>query len=183
MKRFALTIAALALPSAAIGQSALPAARCIRQDEAAALVTFALPTLVHGLAQRCAAVLPPNAYLIANAGALADRYRSDADAAWPQVRRTIGGLFSQILGQPMPAEMNGEMLRVLAEPLLGKALAKQVHTQDCGKADAAVAAAAPLPGRNVGALAAMAILIADKKDKGIAGILHLCRDPGQEPRP
>lgn len=171
MKRIGLALAVVVLPTASIAQ----APRCITQDQAASLVTFALPTLVQGLAQRCSQVLPPNAYLVANAQALADRYQGDADAAWPVTRRTIGGFFETLLGQPMPPEMNGDLLRVLVEPMLGKLLARQISTSDCATVDMAVSAAAPLPGRNVGKLAAMAAMIADKKDKGIAGVLHLCR--------
>lgn len=171
MRRALLALATLALPAGAIAQ----APRCITQDQAAALVTFALPTLVEGLAQRCQAGLPASAYLPANARALADHYRPDADAAWPVARRTIAGFFAQLLGQPMPDEMNSDMLRILVEPLVGKMLAKQISIADCAMASAAIAAVAPLPGRNVGRLAAMAAMIADKKDKGIAGILHICR--------
>jgi hypothetical protein len=183
MKRLALTLAAFALPTATIAQAA-PAPRCISQDQAAALVTFALPSLVQGLAQRCRPELSPNSYLEINARGLADRYTPDADAAWPLARRTIAGFFGQILGQDMPAEMNGDMLRLLVEPLIGKLLAKQISTADCVTADAAIAAVAPLPGRNVGQLAALAATIADRKDKGLAGILHICRpQAANEPRP
>ncbi|WP_174274732.1 hypothetical protein [Sphingomonas bacterium] len=175
MRRPALALAAFALPAATIAQ----APRCVTQDQAAALVTFALPSLVQGLAQRCAPALPRNAYLLANAQALADRYRPDADAAWPLARRTIAGFFGQLLGQPMPAEMDSDVLRMLAEPLVGKLLTRQVSLADCAIVDAAVAQVAPLPGRNVGRLAAMAATIADRKDKGIAGVLHICRP---EPR-
>lgn len=174
MKRIALALAAIAFPTTTIAQG--PAGpRCITQDQAAALVTFALPTLVEGLAQHCEGVLPPNAYLEANARSLSSRFQPDADAAWPLARRTIASFFGQLLGQPMPDEMNSDMLRILAEPLLGKALAKAVSKSDCVMVDAAIQSAAPLPGRNLGRLAALAAMIADKKDKGIAGVLHICR--------
>lgn len=176
MKRIALTLAAIALPTASIAQ----APRCISQDQAASLVTFALPSLVEGVARRCAPSLGPNAYLTINADALSRRYQPDADAAWPLARRTIAGFFTQLLGQPMPDEMGSDVLRMLVEPMLGKLLVKAVDTRDCGTVDAAITQAAPLPGHNLGELAAMAAMIADKKDKGIAGVLHICRP---EPRP
>lgn len=177
MKRAALMLAAIALPGASIAQ----APRCISQDQAASLVTFALPSLVEGVSKRCAPILGPNAYLTINAGGLAQRYTPDADAAWPVVRRTISGFFEQALGQPMPTDMNSDVLRMLAEPMVGKLLAKAVDTRDCGTINAAITQAAPLPGRNLGQLAAMAATIADKKDKGIAGVLHICRpvDPAR----
>jgi hypothetical protein len=171
MRRIAILLAAAALPMQAIAQ----APRCIPQEQAAALVTFALPTLVTGLADRCRAELPVSSYLVANAGALADRYRPDADAAWPTARSAIGGLFSQFLGQPMPPEMNSDLIRQLAEPLLGKFLAKQISTEDCAAADIAVTNIAPLSGRAVGRLVTLGVTMADKKDKGLAGVLHICR--------
>jgi hypothetical protein len=173
MKRIALTLAALAFPMAASAQPL----RCLPQEQAAALVTFALPSLVEGLAQRCGPELPRSAYLPANASALADRYRVDAAAAWPTARGAIAGLFTQFLGQEMPKDMNSDLIRTLAEPLIGNLLAKQVHTDDCLAADTAVAAAAALPGRSIGRLAVVAVTLADRKDKGIAGVLHICR-PG-----
>lgn len=164
-------LACALLPAQAIAQ----APRCIAQDEAAALVTFALPTLVQSVAQRCAPELPRSAYLTANASLLSDRYRPEADAAWPSARAAIGRLFSQFLGQPMPAEMNSDLVRTLAEPLIGNLLAKQVSTADCTVVDTAVANVAPLSGRAIGRLAVLALTVADRKDKGIAGVLHICR--------
>ncbi|PZU08551.1 hypothetical protein [Sphingomonas sp.] len=171
MKRLALAAAALAMPAATSAQGL----RCMPQEQAASLVTFALPSLVQGLAQRCGPELPRTAYLPANADALADRYRPDAAAAWPSARTAIAGIFTQVLGQEMPPEMNSDLVRQLAEPLLGNLLAKRISTSDCAAADTAISAAAALPGRNVGRLAIVAIMLADRKDKGIAGVLHICR--------
>jgi hypothetical protein len=171
MRGLALALAALALPASASAQSL----RCVPQDQAAALVTFALPSLVQGIAQQCGPELPRSAYLVSNATALADRYRPDAAAAWPTARTAIAGIFSQFLGQEMPPEMNGDLVRQLAEPLLGNLLAKRVNTGDCAAVDSAIGAAAALPGRNIGRLAVVAIMLADRKDKGIASVLHICR--------
>jgi hypothetical protein len=77
----------------------------------------------------------------------------------------------------MPAEMNSEMIRTLAEPMLGNLLAKQIHREDCSVADRAIADVAQLSGRAIGRLAVLAVTVADRKDKGIAGVLHVCR-PG-----
>jgi hypothetical protein len=177
MKHLAILLMAASVPSMAAAQTA----SCLQQDQAAALVTFALPTLVEQLAARCGPELPQSAYMVANATALADRYRADSAAAWPTARRAIGGLFTQFLGQPMPPEMNSDMVRTLAEPMLGNLLAKQVGRQDCGVADRAIADVAQLSGRAIGRLAVLALTIADRKDKGIAGVLHVCR-PEAGPR-
>jgi hypothetical protein len=174
MKTMIAAMMAMAMPAAALAQT--PA--CIPQPQAAALVTFALPTLVEKLGQRCAEVLPPNAYLVANARDLADRYRPDSAAAWPLARRVIGSIFQQFLGQPMPPDMNSDMIRVLAEPALGSFLAKQVNRGDCFVADEAVMDARALSGTDVGRLAVLAVTIADRKDKGIAGVLHVCKLEG-----
>jgi hypothetical protein len=177
MKRMATALMLLAMP----GVVAAQAPACIPQDQAAALVTFALPTLTTALAERCAPELPANAYMVTNAQALSDRYAPDAAAAWPVARQAIGGLFQQFLGQPMPPEMDAQLLRTLVEPMLGNLLAKQVQRGDCAIADRAMVDLAPLSGRSVGRLVALGVTIADRKDKGIAGVLHVCR-PGDSRR-
>lgn len=177
MKRAGLFVALAAVPAMASAQAA--PLTCMPQPQAAALVTFALPMLVEQIAKRCREDLPPSAYLLVNAGALADRYAPDAAAAWPTARRAIAGIFTQMLGQPMPADMNSDLIRALAEPALAGLLAKQVHREDCGTANAAITNAAELSGRAVGRLAALAVTIADRKGNGIAGVLKVCK-PGDE---
>ena len=176
MKRAGIAFMLAACPALAAAQ----APTCVPQSQAAALVTFALPTLVTQVASRCQAELPPNSYLVANAGALADRYRPAADAAWPEARRAIAGLFTRFLGQPMPADMNGDMVRLLVEPALGALLAKQINPADCVTADAAVATVAPLSGQALGRLAALLAAVADRKGTGIAGVLRVCK-PEERP--
>lgn len=171
MKRIGIALMLMAMPSVALAQ----APDCIPQPQAAALVTFALPTLVEKLGTRCSEALPPNAYLVANAVDLADRYRPDSAAAWPQARRAIGTLFQKLLGQPMPADMNSDVIRMLAEPTLANLLAKQVSREDCFVANEAVINARAMSGTDVGKLAVLAISIADRKDKGIASVIHICK--------
>ncbi|HWI86295.1 MAG TPA: hypothetical protein VNT42_08250 [Sphingomonas sp.] len=171
MKHIGVAFMLAAMPSVLLAQ----APDCIPQPQAAALVTFALPTLVDKLGRRCSEVLPPNAYIVANGADLADRYRPDSAAAWPQARRAIGTLFEKFLGQPMPADMNSDAIRMLAEPMLGNLLAKQVDRQDCFIANEAVIDARAMSGTDVGRLAVLAISIADRKDKGIASVIKICK--------
>jgi hypothetical protein len=171
MKRIAVAIMLAALPSAVVAQTT----DCMPQPQAAALVTFALPTLVERLGKRCSEVLPPNAYIVANAMELADRYRPDSAAAWPQARRAIGVIFQKFLGQPMPADMNSDMIRTLAEPTLGGFLAKQVDRDDCFVANEAIMDGRALSGTDVGRMAVLAISIADRKGKGLAEVLKICK--------
>ena len=171
MKRFGIALMLAAMPSVALAQ----APDCMPQNQAAALVTFALPTLVERLGQRCSEVLPPNAYLVANATALADRYAPDSAAAWPQARRAIGMIFQKFLGQPMPPDMNSETIRVLAEPTIGSFLAKQINRDDCFIANEAIMNARALSGTDVGRLTVLAVSIAERKGKGLAEVLRICK--------
>lgn len=161
----------------AVPAAAQPSLQCVPKEEAAALVTFALPTVVERLAERCRPALPASAYLSTYSGQLADRYRPDAASAWPTARRAIGRLFSQLLGQSMPAEMNSDMIRQLAEPAIASLLADKVKTTDCATASEALQSLSALSGRDVGKLAALGATIADRKGEGIAGVLKVCR-PG-----
>jgi len=171
MKTLALGLMLAAMPSMAMAQSA----DCMPQRQAAALVTFALPTLAEKLGRRCGEVLPPNAYIVANGPALADRFAPDSAAAWPEARRAIGMVFQKYLGQPMPAEMDSQGVRALAEPLLGGLLAKQINRDDCFVANEAIQDARNLSGADVGRLTVLAISIAERKGKGLAEILKICR--------
>jgi hypothetical protein len=171
MKRIGFALMLAALPSLACAQ--VP--DCMPQAQASALVTFALPTLVEKLGQRCGEVLPPNAYIVANAGALADRYAPDSAAAWPQARRAIGMIFQKFLGQPMPEDMNSNTIRVLAEPAIGSLLAKQINRDDCFVANEAIMDARALSGADVGRLAVLAVSIAERKGKGLTEVLKICK--------
>jgi hypothetical protein len=171
MKRLGLTVMLALTPSWALAQ----APDCMPQRQAAALVTFALPTMVEQLARRCSEVLPPNAYLVANAGALADRYRPDGAAAWPEARRAIGMIFQKFLGQPMPPDMQSDTIRILAEPAIGSLLAKQVNRNDCFVANEAIMDARTVSGTDIGRLAVLALSVAERKGKGLTEVLKLCK--------
>jgi hypothetical protein len=171
MKRLGIALMLAAMPSVVLAQ----APDCMPQPQAAALITFALPTLVEKLGQRCSEVLPPNAYIVANGMALADRYRPDSAAAWPQARRAIGMIFQKSLGQPKPPDMNSETIRILAEPTIGSFLAKQVNRDDCFVANEAIMDARAVSGTDVGRLAVLAVSISERKGKGLAEVLKLCR--------
>jgi len=171
MKKLALGLMLAAMPSMAFAQTT----ECMPQRQAAALVTFALPTLAEKLGQRCGEVLPPSAYIVANGPALADRYAPDSAAAWPEARRAIGMIFQKFLGQPMPPDMNSQTLRVLVEPMLGGLLAKQINRDDCFVANEAIMNARAVSGADLGRLAVLAISIAERKGKGLAEILKICR--------
>jgi hypothetical protein len=174
-KRFGLALMLAAMPSVALAQ----APDCMPQPQAAALVTFALPTLVEKLGQRCSEVLAPNAYIVVNAMDLADRYRPDSAAAWPQARRAIGTIFQKFLGQPMPPDMNSDAIRMLAEPAIGSLLAKQIDRNDCFIANEAIMDARAVSGTDVGRLAVLAITIAERKGKGLTEMLKICKlEPG-----
>ena len=81
----------------------------------------------------------------------------------------------QRLGQPMPPDMNSQGIRALAEPMLGSLLAKQINRDDCFVANEAIMDARNLTGTDVGRLAVLAISIAERKGKGLAEILKICR--------
>lgn len=171
MKKLGLALMLATMPSAAFAQTS----DCMPQRQASALVTFALPTLAEKLSRRCGEVLPSNAYIVANGTALADRYAPDSAAAWPEARRAINMIFQKYLGQPLPPDMNSQGLRALAEPMLGSLLAKQVNREDCFIANEAIQDTRNLSGADVGRLAVLAISIAERKGKGLAEILKICR--------
>ncbi len=81
MRQFiALAAAALtALP----GIAAAAEPPCLTPAEFTALSSYALPSIITGTTQRCAATLPADAWLRRNGGQLAARYAAAKPAAWP----------------------------------------------------------------------------------------------------
>jgi len=84
-------------------------------------------------------------------------------------------IFQKFLGQPMPPDMNSETIRILAEPTIGSFLAKQVNRDDCFVANEAIMDARAVSGTDVGRLAVLAVSISERKGKGLAEVLKLCR--------
>ncbi|MGB3710829.1 MAG: hypothetical protein WA985_03990 [Erythrobacter sp.] len=133
----ALSLAALALPSAAIAQEA----RCIPREEGRAVVATLLPDLIASTAARCGPSLERGAYLPARSAQLAARLQPQARAAWPEAK----GTFEVILGGSLP---DNPALLEFGRKTLAEGMVQQLDTKTCSMVDRLVQEIAPLPPEN-----------------------------------
>lgn len=141
--------AAAAAPSAL----ALKGTSCLTRPEAEAVIAFAMPTLITGIADKCRPALASGGYLPGNATSLAARYRPLSNSAWPTARTA----FQKISGEQIPAFLDDNTLRTLFEAGLSGALTDQVSDNDCKTVDHVLEAVAPLPPENMSRLVVLLI--------------------------
>ena len=142
--RVALILSALALPFNAAAQTAT----CLNDEEADGLVTFALPTLIRGVAQQCIKSLPATAPLVQAGSVAAARYQFDADKAWP-IARTA---FDKVAGLPIASFAGEGGVKALVQQGFANAISQEMNAEDCAIADALINILQPLPARNMAML-------------------------------
>ncbi|MFW2830187.1 hypothetical protein [Sphingomonas sp. ID0503] len=143
IRNAATSLALAALFVAQAASAATSTAPCLDRKQAEDLVTFSLPVLVDGVAERCRATLSTSAFLLR--GDPGARYAADADAAWPAAQGTLTRLFGNITS----GFLTEEIQRTVLEQAVTAALVSKVAVKDCATIDRALTALAPLPGRNV----------------------------------
>lgn len=129
---------------------------CMTRSEAADLILFTLPGFVDGLAEKCAATLPPAAFLRSRAAAFTARLRTEGGDRWAGAKAA----FDKIGGEPLPSDMSDASLRPFLAEAMAKGMLEDVKTSDCATADELLAALAPLPAANLGTVVAMVMQMA-----------------------
>lgn len=148
---------ATACPVAATAQSA---PTCLTPAEAQAIVSFTLPDLIAGAAQKCADVLGSGSFLAQSGMEMANRYRATADAAWPKARSGIRKFAGDKAGffDLMP----DKTLKSVSAGLATTAVLKRVEPRICGDLDRIMQAVAPLPPENMSLLIGILLEIASR---------------------
>ena len=134
---------------------------CVTAPEAEALVTAILPETIEALASTCAAQLPPGAVLRAPSSQFIARYRSDAEAVWPNAQKAV----SRVIGADASGILGSNVARPVIASLLAPAIVKQVQPGECASYDRIVALAQPLPPRNLAGLLVSVWQLADARRK------------------
>lgn len=155
--RTMLAVAAVVLPGTAIAQDAK---RCVEPAEAQALLTFMLPGAFDALSDQCRSALPADAVLSRSGKALAERYRPEADAAWPMARQAFG----KMADAGVLKILDDATLKKLVSAGIAGELPRQVKSKDCGTVDRFVAALEPLPAKNVAMLLGALIEVGSRAD-------------------
>ncbi len=159
MKNMLIIAALAAVPGQAVGQSAKS---CLTQPEAEALVTYALPSAIRGLATKCTLALPATTALIQSGPIIAARYQIEADKAWPVARLAFG----KISGLDLTDTFGEPAARGLVDAALGAGLVERVKSDDCPKIDRLVDILEPLPARNMAMLVTTLMEFGDVEKRG-----------------
>lgn len=154
-----LTALVLVVPSLATAQ--VPVKTCVTSDEAQALVTYALPQIVRGLAKQCLQSLPATSALIEAGDVMAAGYQVDANKAWPLAQRA----FDKLAGFPI-SKISGEKgIKTLIEIGVVSQLSSKITPSDCPAIDRALSALQPLPAQNVAVVVTALVQLTGKDGK------------------
>lgn len=166
-------LALLAGASAATAQSVTVTVPCVSQPEAEALIVSVAPELIADVGRICATSLPPNALLRQPGGPLIDRYRAEAELAWPQGR----GAIAKVTGPDIASLLGGNLARPLLATLVTPVLTKSIEPRDCNALDRIVTLAQPLPPRNLAGLLVSVLQLVDARriKKGGKPTLPICQ--------
>ncbi|OYY90645.1 MAG: hypothetical protein B7Y45_06780 [Sphingomonas sp. 28-66-16] len=172
-------LALLAGATAASGQSVTIAAKlpCLAPPEAESLVASIVPELVADVGRICAKSLPPTALVRQSSGPFIDRYRAEADRAWPRAQ----ALVTRIAGADATGLLGSAFARPLLATLITPTITRSIDPADCATIERIVSLAQPLPSRNAAALFVAIVQLADSKRRDAPGkfVLPLCRQEGR----
>lgn len=132
---------------------------CVTPPEAEALVGAVIPELITNVGGICANTLPTSALLRQTSGPFIDRYRAEAELAWPRGRTAIG----KITGPDIASMLDSAFARPLLGTLVTPMLTRGIQPGDCAAIERIVQLAQPLPPRNAAALFVSIIQLVDAK--------------------
>lgn len=146
---------------------------CMTRPQMEALITYALPSLITGIAKTCAGSLAPTAFLRTSSGALAERYRADSARHWPMARAAM----TAMTGQDLSA-LGEDTEKAMVSSLVGIGIAGAIKPKDCGDVNEAIEILSPLPAQNLGRLTAMLAILGSKDDKPGESAFAICPATG-----
>jgi len=175
INRTLAVILAMALPAPALAAAAEPP--CLTAEEFTAVSTFALPGVIRGAAQRCAPVLPNDAFLRNQSETLAKRYSAGRDRSWPQAKAAFfklgGGMDPQAVG--LLKAMPDENLKPFVEGAVTSMVGQQLPTERCSAVDRLVMLLSPLPPESTAEVIGLAAGLGAKTGQARFGKLAVCK--------
>jgi hypothetical protein len=174
------SLAGLATIALSIAPIAVQAAEppCLTSAEFTALSSYALPSIITGTTDRCAASLPANAWLKRNGSQLAARYAAGKSRAWPAAKTAFlklagNGASNDAAGliKSMPDSSQQQMADAFISGLVGQRL----PTERCSVVDNLVRLLAPLPPENTAELIAVAAGLGAQTGRARIGSFSICQ--------
>lgn len=169
LKQAIMAMMCVTMPTIASAQSAQ---KCLTQDQADGLATFALPATIKLLARKCSATLPATTYLIQGGPVQAGLYQNEAELAWPVARAA----FDRLSGTSLSRLLSDPIAKSIIEANIGAAITDRLKPADCGTVDRLMTILQPLPAKNMAMLITLVMDIAAKRDKA-SSPLTICPEP------
>ena len=176
-RSFALGVAFLALPAQAVAQAAKTP--CLTEGEVRALTTFAMPSLLGGLIDRCGPQVGASGFMPTQGRGLVATYAARKDAAWPTARKAFfriagGKADDKQVTQAMQA-MPDAALQPFVEGMISAMVGGQLKPGQCVIADKLMRLLAPLPPENTTELLGTIFELADSGKKPSPGGFSICK--------
>ena len=171
----ALAAAAVAMPASAVAAEA----QCLAPAEVRALTTFAMPSVLTGLIDRCAPEVGSSGFMSTQGRGLVASYAAHKDAAWPNARkaffRLAGSKGDSSEATEMMAKMPDAALQPFVEGMIGGMIGSKLKPGQCAIADKLMRLLAPLPPENTSELLGTIIELAEGDKKSGPGGLAICK--------
>jgi hypothetical protein len=133
---------------------------CLERPEAEGLMTYALPSIITGIAAQCTQSLPATAALVQSGPIIAARYQIDADKAWPIARAAI----DKMTGFKIASSIGEVGTKKMIKSTLSQGIAQRIKPADCPKIDRLLNILQPLPAQNMAAFFVAIMEFTDSKD-------------------
>jgi hypothetical protein len=150
---------------------------CLTSAEFTALSSYALPSIITGTTERCAATLPSSAWLRRNGNQLAARYAMGKPAAWPSAKAAffkIGGSAGNADAASLLKSLPDSSLQPMLDALIAGMVGQQLPAERCSVIDRLVRLLAPLPPENTAELIAVAAGLGAKTGRAKLGNFSIC---------
>lgn len=149
---------------------------CLSAGEFSSLAGYALPSVIGGTVQRCAASLPADAFLKRSGSQLAERYAAGKAGAWPGAKAAFLKLGASGNGEAQQAmrSLPDTTLQLMFDGLIEGMVGQNLPTERCGTVDRVVRLLSPLPAENTAELIALAAGLGAKSGKAKVGAFSLC---------
>ena len=174
---FALLAAGVAMPAHAAAQAA--EAQCLAPAEVRALATFAMPSILSGLIDRCTTEVGASGFMTTQGRNLVANYAVHKDSAWPTARkaffRLAGSKSDSSEATDMMAKMPDAALQPFVEGIIGGMIGAKLKPGQCAIADKMMRLLAPRPPENTSELLGTILELAGADKKSGPGGLSICK--------
>ncbi|KTE38248.1 hypothetical protein ATE62_11750 [Sphingopyxis sp. HIX] len=148
------------MPAQAVAQT------CITRTEIAGMMGYAMPSVIEGVRNTCAAHLPADAFLATGVEAMIESYRAVQADNWPTARAAFMK-FGADEGETDPSvmeQMPDELLQPLVEAMIPTMIEGEIKPGSCRDVDTLVASLAAMSPKQAGDfMAAILALTGDDK--------------------